>query len=144
MKRVEPEIWANYVDTGAVQYIYWPVFSYGDASLNSYKVMECAGQQDFQLAWAAHEVLYENTSDLMRVNPELYVAIAEQIGLDMSTYSTCFDDPATEEIALQLDQIAKDRGITSHPIFEFVGVGYLIGSQPFSIFEDAFETIMNQ
>lgn len=144
MQRVEPEIWTNYVDTGLVQYIYWPVFSYGDASLNSYKVMECAGQQDLQLAWVAHDVLYENTSNLMRVNPELYVAIAEQIGLDMNTYSTCFDDPATEEIALQLDQIAKDRGITSHPIFEFVGVGYLIGSQPFSIFEDAFETIMNQ
>lgn len=144
MQRVEPEIWATYVETGSVQYIYWPVFSYGEASLNSYKVMECAGQQDLQLAWAAHNVLYENTSSLMRVNPELYVAIADQIGLDMNVYSACFDDPATELIALELDQIAKDRGVSAHPVFEFVGAGYLIGSQPFSIFEDAIETVMDQ
>lgn len=144
MQRVEPEIWANYVETGTVQYIYWPVFSYGEASLNSYKVMECAGQQDLQLAWAAHKVLYENTSNLMRVNPDLYESIAEQIGLDMNVYSACFDDLATEELALNLDRAAKEKGISGHPIFEFVGAGFLIGSQPYSVFEDAFASVMNQ
>jgi len=144
VQRVEQKLWTDYVDTGLVQYIYWPVFSYGEASLSAYMVMECAGQQDLELAWTAHNLLYENTSSLMQVNPDLYMAVAQQVGLNMDQFNTCFSNPDSIQQAVNLDEIAKERGITGHPIFEFVGVGYLIGSQPISVFEDAIETVMNQ
>ncbi len=144
MQGVEKELWADYVETGQVQYVFWPVINHGQGSFNATLVMECAGQQDPALAWTAHDILFENLSALYSGTLDLYLSIAEQTGLDLDEFQTCFGSDEAIARIQNLDQIRRDKGITGQPIFEFVGVGYLLGSQPKQVFDDAILTVINQ
>ncbi len=144
MQGVEKELWADYVETGQVKYVFWPVVNHGQGSFNAMLVMECAGQQDLELAWKAHDILFENLSALYSGNLDLYLSIAEQTGLDLDEFQTCFGSEEAIAQIQSLDQIRRDKGITAQPVFEFVGVGYLLGSQPKSVFDDAISTVSNQ
>ena len=106
--------------------------------------MECAGQQDPALAWTAHDILFENLSALYRGDLDLYLSIAEQTGLDLDAFQTCFGSDEAIQRIQNLDQIRRDKGVTGQPIFEFVGFGFLIGSQPKQVFDDALNAINSQ
>ena len=144
MQGVEKDLWADYVETGQVKYIFWPVINHGQGSFNATLVMECAGQQDPALAWTAHDILFENLSALYRGDLDLYLSIAEQTGLNLDEFQTCFGSQEAIDLIQNLDQIRRDKGVTSQPIFEFVGVGFLLGSQPKATFDDAIMTILSQ
>ena len=144
MQGVEKQLFTEYVETGQVQYIFWPVVNHGQGSFNAFLVMECAGQQDPALAWTAHDILFDNLSALYRGDLDLYLSIAEQTGLDLDEFQTCFGSQEAIERIQNLDQIRRDKGVTGQPIFEFVGVGFLLGSQPKQVFDDAISTISRQ
>ncbi|MFT7586851.1 MAG: protein-disulfide isomerase [Cellvibrionaceae bacterium] len=141
---VEKELIAEYVETGQVKYIFWPVVNHGQASFNAMLVMECAGQQSPELAWTIHDILFENHSSLYSAGLDLYMNIAGQAGLDLDAFQTCFGSDGAIAQIRSLDQTRIDKGITGQPVFEFVGVGYLIGSQPKGVFDDAILTVQGQ
>lgn len=144
MQGVEKELWAEYVETGQVKYVFWPVVNHGQGSFNAKLVMECAGQQDPALAWTAHDILFENLSALYSGNLDLYLSIAEQTGLDLAEFQACFGSQEAIDQIQKLDQIRRERGITGQPIFEFVGVGRLLGAQPKVVFDDAISAVQGQ
>ena len=74
----------------------------------------------------------------------MYLSIAEQTGLDLDQFQTCFGSQEAIDQIQRLDQIRRDRGITGQPIFEFVGVGYLVGAQPKVVFDDAISAVQGQ
>ena len=144
MVGVEKELWEDYVKTGQIKYVFWPVVNHGQGSFNAMLVMECAGQQNPELAWTAHDILFDNLSALYSGNLDLYLSIAEQTGLNLDQFQTCFgSDEAIAQIQ-SLDQIRRDKGVTGQPIFEFVGVGFLLGSQPKAVFDDAITNVLGQ
>ncbi|MFT5196469.1 MAG: putative DsbA family dithiol-disulfide isomerase, partial [Candidatus Promineifilaceae bacterium] len=67
-----------------------------------------------------------------------------QAGLDLDAFQTCFGSDGAIAQIRSLDQTRIDKGITGQPVFEFVGVGYLIGSQPKGVFDDAILTVQGQ
>ena len=144
MQGVEKELWAEYVETGQVKYVFWPVINHGQGSFDATLAMECAGRQDPALAWATHEILYENLSALYSGSLDLYLSIAEQAGANVDEFRICFGSQDAIDQVQRMDQIRRDRGVTGQPVFEFVGVGYLIGGQPKVVFDDAIAAVQGQ
>ena len=85
MLGTEPDIIRDYVETGQVKLVFWPVLNHGNPSVFSTLTAECAGQQDPDLFWSVHETLFENQGELWGADRDYYVqtavaAIIERFG----------------------------------------------------------------
>lgn len=140
MLGTEPDIIANYVETGRVKLIFWPVLNHGDPSIYSTLTAECMGQQDPELFWTAHEYLFENQSDLWRADRDYYVNTAVSLGADQTQFEACYDGPDGIATVLELDNIRRQRSIFSQPIFDINGEIF-VGAQPYDDFAAIFEAL---
>ena len=140
MLGTEPEIIANYVETGRVKLVFWPVLNHGDPSVYSTLTAECLGQQDSALFWAAHETLFANQNDLWGADRDYYVDTAVTLGADKATFEACYDGPDGIATVLELDRIRRQRGIFSQPIFDINGQVF-VGAQPYEDFAAVFEAL---
>jgi len=129
----EPDIIQNYVETGQVKLVFWPVLNHGNPSVYSTLTAECAGQQDPGLFWAVHKMLFENQADLWGAGRGYFVETAVAAGADQATFETCYDDPAAMDQVLELDNIRRQRGIFSQPQFDINGTIF-VGAQPYEAF----------
>jgi protein-disulfide isomerase len=134
----EPDIIQNYVETGQVKLVFWPVLNHGNPSVYSTLTAECAGQQDPALFWAVHKMLFENQSDLWGAGRDYFVETAVAAGADHSTFETCYDDPSALDQVLELDNIRRQRGILSQPQFDINGLIF-VGAQPYEAFAQALD-----
>lgn len=123
----EPQIRQQYVETGQVKLIFWPVLNHGNPSVFSTLTMHCIGQQNAFLAWTAHNVMFERQSELWRAERDYYVALAGEIGVDTATFEACYDSPEALQTIQNLDRIRSERGVRGQPFFT-VNDGPLIGS----------------
>jgi len=71
---------------------------------------ECAGNQD--RFWEYHDVLFENHEHLER---ESLFRYARELGLDLATFRTCLDDPATRARVGQDVDVGNRVGVNSTP-----------------------------
>jgi protein-disulfide isomerase len=117
----EPQIVQEYVQSGKVKIVFWPVLNHGDPSLYSTLASECVGQQDPDLFWAVHEVLFENQGQLWRADREYYVQTAVSVGADKAAFEACYDGTEGTARVLELDAIRRERGIFSQPTFDING-----------------------
>ena len=140
MLGTEPDIIANYVETGRVKLVFWPVLNHGDPSVYSTLTAECMGQQDPDLFWAAHEYLFENQADLWRADRDYYVETAVSLGADQVAFEACYDGSDGIATILELDTIRRQRGIFSQPIFDINGEVF-VGAQPYEDFAAVFEAL---
>lgn len=138
MLGTEPDIIANYVETGRVKLVFWPVLNHGDPSVYSTLTAECMGQQDPDLFWVAHASLFENQSDLWRADRDYYVNTAVSLGADQAQFEACYDGPDGIATVLALDDIRRQRGIFSQPIFDINGETF-VGAQPYDSFAAVFD-----
>ena len=122
MLTLEPEIIANYVDSGQAKLVFWPVLNHGNPSLYSTITMECVGQQGIDLAWAMHGYLFDNQSSLWRAERDFYVAAATEVGADQAAFESCYDGEDALQTVLNLDFIRRERGITGQPFFDVNGI----------------------
>ena len=130
---------ANYVETGRVKLVFWPVLNHGDPSVYSTLASECAGQQDPALFWTMHEYLFTNQSDLWRADRDYYVNAAVSLGADQATFEGCYDGADGIATILELDNIRRQRGIFSQPTFDVNGQVF-VGAQPYDSFAALFDT----
>jgi protein-disulfide isomerase len=91
----EPQVIKNYVDTGKVYYTFhnYIVIDGGDgtdASYRSANAAMCASEQN--RFWDYHATLYANqvTEDASLFTDVRLVKMAENIGLDMAAFNTCY------------------------------------------------------
>ena len=140
MLGTEPDIIANYVETGQVKLIFWPVLNHGDPSVYSTLTAECMGQQDPDLFWVAHEHLFANQSDLWRADRDYYVNTAVALGADQAEFEACYDGPDGIATVLELDNIRRQRSIFSQPIFDINGEIF-VGAQPYDSFAAVFDAL---
>ena len=138
MLGTEPDIIRDYVETGQVKLVFWPVLNHGNPSVYSTVTAECAGQQDSAMFWAVHETLFENQSELWGAGREFYVETAVAAGADQSTFETCYDSQSAMDQVLELDNIRRQRGIFSQPQFDINGTVF-VGAQPYIAFAEAIE-----
>jgi protein-disulfide isomerase len=136
----EPDIIANYVETGRVKLVFWPVLNHGDPSLYSTLTVECMGQQSPDLFWVAHEYLFANQADLWRADRDYYVNTAVSLGADQAQFEACYDGPDGIATVLALDDIRRQRSIFSQPIFDINGEIF-VGAQPYEDFAAVFDAL---
>jgi len=134
----EPDIIRDYVETGQVKLVFWPVLNHGNPSVYSTVTAECAGQQDPAMFWAVHETLFENQSELWGAGREYYVETAVAAGADQATFETCYDSQTAMDQVLELDNIRRQRGIFSQPQFDINGTVF-VGAQSYTAFAEAIE-----
>jgi protein-disulfide isomerase len=137
---VEPDIIANYVNRGVVKIVFWPVLNHGDPSLYSTLTAECVAQQDMGAFWHVHKLLFENQQDLWSASRDYYVETAVRVGADQATFEACYDGPLGIDNILVLDNLRRQRGIFSQPVFDVNGQ-LLAGRQSFDLFATIFDEI---
>lgn len=140
MRGTERGIIANYVATGRVKLVFWPVLNHGNPSLYSTLTAECMGQQDPYLFWTVHQFLFENQADLWQADRDYYVNTAVALGADQAAFEACYDGPDGLATIMALDATRRDRGIFSQPIFDINGEIF-VGAQPYESFAAVFDAL---
>ena len=133
MLGTEPQVIANYVDSGQVKIVFWPVINHGDPSVYSTLTAHCVGLQDPDKFWDAHELLFANQGDLWRATRDYFVTTAVTAGANQTQFEGCYDDPAQLAAVMALDATRRERGVFSQPVFD-VGGNIFAGSIPYERF----------
>jgi protein-disulfide isomerase len=134
----EPDIIRDYVETGQLKLVFWPVLNHGNPSVYSTLTAECAGQQDPELFWAVHETLFENQGELWGAGRDYYVETAVAAGVDQAAFEACYDSQSAMDQVLELDNTRRQRGILSQPQFDINGTIF-VGAQPYAAFAQAID-----
>ena len=115
--RTLPQLVADYIETGRVQYFFKdvPIEAIHPQAFKAAEAAHCAGAQGKY--WKLHDRLFQNQKALM---PSDLVAHAAAIGLDVERFQQCFNS-ATFAARIRADlQEAKKQGIRGTPQF-FLG-----------------------
>jgi len=138
-----PQIMEEYVETGQVKvyYKHLPVVGGEQPAVAS----ECVAQQDHDAFWEFHDEHIERFlefSSMSDSNPEQYeeelFEMAEQTGIDMSEFETCYSNQESQETVQSDAQEAESMGITGTPGI-VIEDEHVSGAQPFSTFETIIE-----
>ena len=142
MLGTEPQLVADYVTTGRVKIVFWPVLNHGNPSVYSTLAAECAGQQDPALFWVAHGVLFEQQDELWSANRDYYVTLAESLGADRAAFEACYDDGSGLAQVTALDEMRLQRGIFGQPTFDVDGRVFA-GLQRYEVFQAAIDAALS-
>jgi protein-disulfide isomerase len=117
----EPQLIANYADTGLIRYVYYPMLDHGPTQ-KTYEAAECAGAQDPAAFWRIHDLFYEEQSRLFRADADLYVEFAQRAGVaDLNQFRQCLDSGQYAAKAIDLDRARSAAGIRLRPSFSIDG-----------------------
>lgn len=141
MLGTEPDIIQNYVDSGQVKIVFWPVLNHGDPSVYSTLTAECVAQQSTAAFWDIHKLLFENQQQLWSADRDYYINLATRVGADEATFTACYDNGTGLEKVLELDNIRRQRGIYTQPIFDING-NLLAGLQSYDLFAEIFAEML--
>ena len=141
MLGTEPEVIEAYVETGDARIVFWPVLNHGDPSVFSTLTAECVAQQDIDLFWDVHKVLFTNQQELWTADRDYYVNIAVGAGAERDAFESCYDSMEAMDHILELDALRRERGIYSQPVFDVNGQSFY-GSQPFNAFSEVIEAAL--
>ncbi len=128
----------TYIKTGQVQLLFNPVLNHGNRSLQTHQGAECAAEQG--QFWEFREFMFENQGSLWSGDVQETVKfLASEMGLDTAAFNACLDEQRTLPLIQAQDNRRIERGIRFQPSFEINGE-FLLGSQPYSVFEAAIES----
>ncbi len=140
-----PQIKANFIDTGLVRYVFkdFPLTSIHPQAVGAAVAARCAGDQG---AYAAmHDALFTAQSQWSNQSntAELFAGYASQLGLDTAVFTECLNSNQYES-AIQADlQEGSSFGVRGTPAF-FINGNFVSGAQPYSVFEQAINSLLNQ
>ncbi len=105
---------------------------------------ECARDQGRGYFEAISTLIFRHQSDWKSASApeELAEGYAEQAGLDMERYRTCF---GSEELLWRVQvqtKVAQDAGVRGTPTFFIVGFGPITGALPFETFQQVIDTVL--
>lgn len=144
----EESILKNYVETGKVKMIFKDYNIIGPDSVTASHGAHCANDQG--LFWEYHDKLYNNWSGENNgwASSENLFKFAQEIGLNMDQWSECMVNSKHSEIILASNQDAKTLELTGTPSFFIIDrnnkVTKLFGAQPYSQFENIFNSILEK
>jgi protein-disulfide isomerase len=115
--------------------------NHGDPSFNSTAAAECVAQQNTDAFWEIHEQLFQNQQDLWGADRDYYVNAAVGVGADQAQFESCFDSGSGLSHVTGLDNIRRDRGIFTQPVFDINGQTFF-GSQSFDTFAGVIDSLL--
>ena len=119
---IQPLIVTNYVNTGKVKMVFRDFPFLGPESLTAANAAECAVDQG--KLWPYHDALYQaKLDDEMKggsendgvFNRALFLKLAQNVGLDMATFTSCLDGNKDASIVAQNKAAAAAAGVNSTP-----------------------------
>ncbi len=139
-----------FVDRSAGNWVSGNAGTGGTESQDAAMAAYCAGDQGKY--WQMHDALFSNNQDVEEQGafaPNRLKAIAQNVGLDMNTFNSCFDSQKYLNQVNQDFQDAKAAGITGTPFFVLTytvngqtKTDTIDGAQPFSAFQQKIDAAL--
>ena len=135
----------QYVDTGL---IYWKSLPFitgnWPTSVPVTLAAECARDQGRGYFEAISDVIFARQGDWKPAPApeELAEEFAEEVGLDMERYRTCFESDELLWRVQAQTSFAGDLDVTGTPTLMVGGVGPLVGALPLEAFQQMFDTVL--
>ena len=139
----EKDIIKNYVETGKVKIIFKDYNIIGEDSVKASQGAHCAKDQG--MFWEYHDTLYSHWTGENNgwASSENLTIFAQQIGLNMDTWSECMVEGSHSQIILKSNDDARALELTGTPAFFVINsegqVSKLFGAQPFEAFKKTFD-----
>jgi protein-disulfide isomerase len=136
-----------YVDPGRVLWKSMPFITGNWASSMAVSLAaECAREQGRSYFEAISDLIFEHQREWKSASDPgvLSEGFAEEAGLDMVRYRTCFEG---EELLWRVQaqtNLAEELGIRATPTFLLVGVGPISGALPLETFQQIIDTVLVQ
>jgi protein-disulfide isomerase len=123
-----------------IRFVYrdFPVVGGGETGYLAAQAANCALEQD--KFWEYHDALFQGDYGHGR---DAYLSLAEDLGLDVSSFETCLDEQTyAQEVQNDL-QAGRELGVNGTPTFFINGIP-LVGAQPMSNFTQVIDSELNQ
>jgi len=143
-----PEFRAKFVKTGLVLLAFrdLPLTRIHPSALAAAQAAGCAGRQD--RFWPMHDLLFAHRAQV--ADPQAPRKWAEQLGLNVTAFQHCLDQPENSAAILEGAADARKLGVINTPTF-FIGwllhdrtvrvVRRLSGAAPITVFQLAFDQL---
>lgn len=146
-QNTEHKIIENFVDTGKVRILFKDFTIIGPDSVSAAHTAHCASEQ--KKFWEYHDTLYNNwngENNGWASNDNLLI-FANEIGLDINKLKECNADGRYKSLIENSNDDARLLGLTGTPAFFIISnndVQKIIGAQPYEVFENIFETMLEK
>ncbi len=140
-----PRIFADYVDTGKVRYVFrdFP-FPGQDSVVLASEAAACAADQGRYLDY--HQLLFRATSQWGRSGidelPGFFSDYARQLGLDTARFDSCLSSHEKRQLVLDDQALARELGIGGTPSF-YVNDKFIEGFRPYSEWRKVLDEALN-
>jgi len=143
-----PQIEASYVESGKVSFAYKHFTVVGPDSKPAAMASQCANDQG--MFWDFHDELFNNQGNANSgwVNRDSIKRVAENIGLDMESFDSCFNSNKYQTLVENDLNLAKQLKFTGTPSFLILKNDgskpiALTGAYPFETFQKIFDEELN-
>jgi protein-disulfide isomerase len=146
--QTQPQIVANYVNTGKVKMVFRNFAFLGPESTAAAQAAECARDQN--QGWKYSDALYAaKVADDAKgggesdgfFNRALFLKLAGQVGLNASQFTSCIDGNKYASLVAQEKADATAAGVNSTPTV-FINGQTVIGAQPYAAFKSVIDAAL--
>ena len=134
-----PLIDRQYVETGQVRLVSLP-YALRAETIPAANAGMCAAEQDAYYPFT--DAMFANFDEPDNLTRAGFVRAAEAAELDMEPFTQCVDEGRYVSTVQENIQRARAAGVTSTPNF-FIDGRKLEGNQPFSVFQQRIESLLN-
>ncbi len=146
--QTQPQIVADYVNTGKVKMVFRDFAFLGAESTVAANAAQCA--EDQNKLWAYHDALYAgkvaddakggSEDDGFFSTAEL-LKLGQQVGLNMTTFTSCVNNNSDANIVAQEKAAATAAGVDSTPTV-FINGTQVTGAQPYAAFKTVIDAAL--
>lgn len=144
--QTESQIKKDYIQTGKVKMVYRDFAFLGPESETAALAAQCAGEQSKY--WAFHDRLFEievadGVENNGNLSASLMKSLAKELGLNQSQFNICLD---SGKYKAEIEKDYNDgvtAGVAGTPA-TFVNGKLVEGAQPYSVFKDLIEAVLNK
>lgn len=136
----------SYIDAGQVRYIFkdFPIHNIHPQAQKAHESARCAREQAGDEGyWQMHDLLFANQEQWANStnHVDIFKSYAAELALAQAEFDECLDSSRyAEAVNAEVDE-GVQLGVRGTPSF-FINGQPLVGAQPFSVFQQAIETLL--
>ncbi len=140
-----PEIFRNYIETGKILYVYanYPLSFHPNAPMAAEAAL-CAGDQSKY--WEMHDLLFTSQKSWSAAptdDVKTFEKLASGLNLKLNEFNSCLTSKKYQAQVKKDMATGEKYGISGTPTFMINGQK-LVGAQPYSVFQQIIDGLLNQ
>ena len=138
-KDVYPKLKSEYIDTGKIKFVFWPIAFLGEESNRAAEASFCAKEN--QKFWQYHDTIYNNQNGENEgaFTDDKLSLLASEVGLDLESFNNCFKSRIYKPDIEDLTNNSVQYGVTSTPTVFINGLKFE-GVMPWENYKQIIET----